>query len=130
MNRNEMTEIEVIFPKAFDADAVVSAIERAGANEALHLTMKTTLKKYPGCTHWHFKTGEESGVLEVTWWPDSEGKRPSRLWLSAHNNRQADWMLEIIPRLKKRIEDKLSAGRRPIRFEQHKSHNERGYENE
>lgn len=108
MRRSEMTETEIDLPVTLDADAVVTAVENVGANEALHVTMKNTLKKYPGCIHWHFKKREERGILEVTWWPDSEGTKSSRLWLSAHNNRQADWMLELIPRLKKGIEAQLS----------------------
>lgn len=108
MRHKEMAEIEIDLPGPLDANAVVAAVERAGTNEALHVTLKTTLKKYSGCTHWHFKKNEERGVLEVTWWPDSEGYKSSRLWLSAHNNRQADWMSELIPRLKREIEDQLS----------------------
>lgn len=108
MRRKEMTEIEIDLPVPLDADAIMAAVELAGTNEALHVTMKSTLKKYPGCTHWHFKRNEKRGVLEVTWWPYSEGKMFSRLWLSAHNNRQADWMSELIPRLKKGIEAQLS----------------------
>lgn len=103
-----MIEIEIDLRETLDADAVVAAVEHVGTSEALFATMKSTLKKFPGCTHWHFKKHKEQGVLEVTWWPGSEGTKPSRLWLSAHNNRQADWMLELIPRLKSGIEAQLS----------------------
>lgn len=104
-----MKEIEIDFPVTLDADAVVAAVEHVGTSEALVVTMKSTLKKFPGCTHWHFKTHKERGVLEVTWWPGRKGTKPSRLWLSAHNNRKADWMIDLIPRLKAEIEALLSA---------------------
>jgi dihydroxyacetone kinase-like protein len=35
----------------------------------LRVTLKGTLKKYPGCIHWHLKREGERGTLEMTWSP-------------------------------------------------------------
>ena len=110
-----MDEFDVNMAMTANEDAVAAAVETAGLREALHLTMKTTLKKYPGCIHWHFKRGKEPGILEVTLWPADEENgaagRSDRLWLSVHNNRKANWMGDLIPRLKLRIETELAERR-------------------
>lgn len=106
-----MTEININSPAIIDAEVVITTVERTSAEEALHITMKSALKKFPGCTHWHFKRQDERGILEVTWWPADHRKRTPRLWLSIHNNRKADWMLEAIPRLREKIEAQLLAVR-------------------
>lgn len=104
-----MTDLEITFPMARDADAVVAAVEHVATHEGLHVTMKDTLKKYPECVHWHFKSGKEPGILEVTWWPSGAGERPARLWLSVHKNRMADWIEAFLPRMKVLLEAQLSA---------------------
>jgi len=104
-----MQDFEIDLPSSVDPDAVMRAVENVCAKEALDATLKTTLKKYPGCVHWHFKRHNERGVLEVTWWAREEVAKPSRLWLSIHGNRQADWILELMPRLGKLIEAEISA---------------------
>lgn len=103
-----MIEIDISLPPAVDADLVVETVETSCVGVALQITMKSTLKKFPGCVHWHLKRREERGILEVTWWPADNGTRPPRLWLSIHGNRQADWMRDAMPRLRERIETKLS----------------------
>lgn len=60
--------------------------------EALYLTqtLRSTLGKFPGCTHWHYKLGrpqgKAKGTLEITLWP-----KQHRLWLALHENRKTDW---------------------------------------
>ncbi len=93
--------------KDLDERSVAAAVEDACAAADLCLTMKTSLKKHPGCTHWHFKRPGQRGVLEVTWWPGDADIRPPRLWLSVHGNRQSDWISELMPLLRSRIEDQL-----------------------
>ena len=66
---------------------VESLIEEAASRAGLQATMKSTLARYPGCVHWHFKWGEERGVLEVTYWP-----REGRAWLSTRPGREAGWI--------------------------------------
>ncbi|MEP0521897.1 MAG: hypothetical protein ABJP63_03150 [Hyphomicrobiales bacterium] len=103
-----MTDVDIKLPEFSDTHAVVTAIEDVCAKEALIVSMKSTLKKYPGCIHWHFKRHNERGVLELTWWPCSEAMKPARLWLSAHSNRKAEWMQRLMPRLKTLIEEALA----------------------
>lgn len=104
----EMEDIDIKLPVALDTNTVVAAVEEICANEALQITMKSTLKKYPGCVHWHLKKRDERGILEVTWWPRMQEKKPPRLWLSVHGNRNADWIFQLMPRLKTLIEKQMA----------------------
>lgn len=104
-----MKEVDVQLPTTLNAGAVEATVESIAREAVLTVTMKDTLKKFPGCVHWHLKRGKELGVLEVTWWPDGGKKRASRLWFSAHGNRQAAWMLDLTPTLKRKIEVHLAA---------------------
>ena len=94
-----MIEIEIVWPVdvpvadgAMDVEACCSAV-------GLTQTMRGTLGKYPGCTHWHYKKGAAKGVLEITLWPHQH-----RLWLGVHKNRRAEWMDELLTRLKPEVE--------------------------
>ncbi|MET1413754.1 hypothetical protein ABVF61_15900 [Roseibium sp. HPY-6] len=100
-----MIEHTIDIPQNLDDRTVTAAVQRICAREDLTLGMKTSLKKYPGCTHWHFKRHAEKGILEVTWWPGTGEKRPSQLWLSCHGNRGAAWITELMPRLTMLIEN-------------------------
>jgi len=104
-----MLEYDVAVAKTLEDDAVAVVVQDICGKEGLVLQMKTSLKKYPGCTHWHFKRPTEQGVLEVTWWPGNSEKRPPRLWLSVHGNREAAWISERMPRLGALIEKQLNA---------------------
>ncbi|MEM9432360.1 MAG: hypothetical protein AAGA12_00450 [Pseudomonadota bacterium] len=103
-----MTEYEITVSNRQDGSAVAAVVNDVCMQEGLVLQMKTSLKKYPGCTHWHFKRPDARGIVEVTWWPEATEKSASRLWLSIHGNRQADWTFELMPKLKALIERQLS----------------------
>jgi hypothetical protein len=77
-------------------------IEAACAAEGLRLTLKSTLKAYPGCVHWHYKLGKEAGTLEITLWA---AKR--RMWFKVSTGRQGEWMERTIERLKMKVEREL-----------------------
>lgn len=64
-------------------------------------TFRTTLRSYPGSTHWHFKQGKERGTLEITFWP-----KQRLLWLSSRVGRDADW----IPGVMERVEAGIRGG--------------------
>ena len=102
-----MTEFEINLPDKLDARLVPAVVEEVCASLDLKRKMKSTLKKFPGCVHWHFKKSDEKGVLEVTWWPLDHDAQGSRLWLSVHGDRTADWMLQIMPQIKSMIEATL-----------------------
>ena len=97
-----MREIEVRIAPDAKLDEVEAIIEAACAAEGLRLTLKGTLKQYPGCVHWHYKRSSEPGTLEITLWA---AKR--RLWFKVSAGRQGEWIEGAIGRLKRKIEDKL-----------------------
>ena len=103
-----MREIDINLPELLHVDAVVPAVEGVASDASLQVTMKGTLKKFPGCVHWHFKRKNDPGILEMTWWYSDDENRSPRLWLSIHNNRNADWMLELMPILKRQLEAQLT----------------------
>jgi len=74
-------------------------IEEAAQASGLLTTQVTTLAKYPGCIHWHFKRGKGRGTLEATYWPDQK-----RAWVSYRSGREADWIAPAIQQLKRLAE--------------------------
>jgi hypothetical protein len=79
-------------------------IEEAAQASGLVTTHITTLAKYPGCIHWHFKHGKGSGTLEATYWPDQK-----RAWLSYRSGREADWIAPAIQRMKRIVEKRVKS---------------------
>jgi hypothetical protein len=100
-----MTETPFALPSDSDPAAVEAAIDAALAGAGLRVTMKDTLRQYPGCVHWHAKQGREAGTLELTLWPAK-----GRAWFSVHRNRDAPWIAEAIPALDGDIRRRLGAG--------------------
>jgi len=93
-----MIEVDLPIPPRRAAGTVPGRVERACAAEGLTRTLKSTLAKYPGCIHWHFKKGKERGTLEITWWG-----RERRLWFKISAGRNGDWMAACVRRLKERM---------------------------
>lgn len=102
-----MREIEFRTPQAFDPKKAKAILERAFDKVGLKVTLKTELAGYPGCTHWHLKRGREEGTLEVTMWPKTD-----RIWAKIQAGRVGDWINEVLPSLRRDVEDKLRK-RRP-----------------
>ncbi len=82
-----MKHIEVQIGVAWDTQTVQRAIERIPIRHGLQVTLKGTLRKYPGCVHWHFKRPKQLGTIEATMWPEKR-----RVWLSVQSRRSADWI--------------------------------------
>ena len=80
-------------------ERAIERIDAAIAELGLLTTMKGTLKSFPGCTHWHCKLGTQPGTLEITLWPVKQ-----RAWFKVQSARRADWIVEIIPKLKRLLE--------------------------
>ena len=97
-----MEILEIRLGEFDEAQDVAALIQ--GACEALQLepTLIGTLTTYPGCTHWHYKTGKEKGVLEATYWP-----RENRAWLSYRTGRDAASIVPAIQQIKKSVEGQL-----------------------
>jgi hypothetical protein len=55
-------------------------IEPLAATLGLTCTHRTTLATLPGSQHWHFKLGQQKGVVEITVWK-------SQAWLSIQSGR-------------------------------------------
>jgi len=95
-----MEDVFVVLSGTIDLDEVEAIVDSVCAGVGLYTSMKSTLKQYPGCIHWHFKNGKAAGVLEVTWWPRQQENKDPLLWLSIHGNRLADWIGPLLPKLK------------------------------
>ncbi len=89
-----MREIELLLPTEVDDPAVERLIDEAIAQSGLQVSLRGTLKKYPGCVHWHVKSHGEPGTLEITFWPGQH-----RAWFAIQNGRRAAWIEGAIERL-------------------------------
>jgi hypothetical protein len=97
-----MIEVEIQIPAAIQSDTIISKVEQVCARNDLTLTLEGTLAKYSGCVHWHFKKHKHPGTLEITWW-EKEG----RLWFKVGDHRKGTWIEEVLPTLKRQIEQAL-----------------------
>ena len=78
----------------------VEQVERAILDARLTVTLRGTLKSYPGCIHWHVKSGRERGTLELTFFPET-----GELTFKVAKNRDAPWILAA----RRQLEDLLSS---------------------
>lgn len=101
-----MVNYEVNVPSGTDMKEVEQLIEACCEEEGLHITLKSTLSKYPGCIHYHYKKGTERGTLEITIWP-----KEHRIWFSVQAGRTADWIVESLSQLEEGIVSKISRSR-------------------
>jgi hypothetical protein len=92
-------EVEINIPDIHDTAAVMRRVESVLASHQLTVRSRGTVKSYPGCTHWHWKNGNQSGTLEVTLWPAGR-----RLWFKVQAGRFAPWIDQLIPALKADLE--------------------------
>jgi hypothetical protein len=101
-----MKDIPIIVPRKAKPDQIANAIVRAIGELSLIVTMRETLKKFPGSIHWHIKNGRERGTLEITYWPEEH-----RAWFTIQDGRKADWIEEKISLLDMAIRKNLKAGK-------------------
>jgi hypothetical protein len=97
-----MTELELTLPTGVNFGLVEQVVEECCAAAGLIKTLKDTLKKYPGCLHWHYKQPGQNGTLEITLWPAGR-----RLWFKVQSRRRALWIEEVTPILQARVEQDL-----------------------
>jgi hypothetical protein len=76
-----METIEIALPAQLASDHLIALIERIGVDASLVVIMRTTLRTYPGSTHWHVQQPGARGVLEITYWPSQQ-----RLWFAVHDH--------------------------------------------
>lgn len=89
-----MRDVEIPLPSAAPLDRIAQVFDETIEQSGLLVTLRGTLKKFPGSTHWHLKRGRESGTLEVTLWPEQR-----RAWFTEQHGRVAPWIDAEIVRL-------------------------------
>ena len=75
-----------------------AAIEMALSDAGVNVTLRGTLRAYPGCHHWHLKQPGMSGTLELTFWPET-----GRIWFKIAANRHAEWMEAAMRAIENRL---------------------------
>ncbi|MEI7986041.1 MAG: hypothetical protein WCI55_10470 [Armatimonadota bacterium] len=59
-----------------------------------NIAVRSSLKSFPGCVHWHIKHNvENGGTLEFTILPTGE------CWLSVHRNRHKPWIVDVLKQI-------------------------------
>lgn len=82
-----MQHFEIPLPEQAECAAIEAAIDHALSATGLTVTLRDTLKKYPGCIHWHARSSRRPGTLEITLWPQKH-----RAWLTIQSGRRAEWI--------------------------------------
>ena len=99
-----LTRFDIPWPSG---DVLDRGVTEALANElGLRVTLFCSLATLPGSHHYHFKSGERPGTLELTLRPD---KREA--WFSIHSNRNSDWMEETVVEFSKRLAEATTTDR-------------------
>jgi hypothetical protein len=86
-----MKEIEIPLPRNADCLLVSKTIEKICISSGLRVTLKASLSKFPGSTHWHIKRRDDKGTIEITLWPAKH-----RMWFSIQDGRVGAWIEEKI----------------------------------
>jgi hypothetical protein len=98
----EMREIQIPITHDADPRAIERAIDQAIADSGLNVTLRASLRKFPGCVHWHVKHACDAGTLEITFWPAGQ-----RAWFTIQDGRRADWIDGQAPLLADAIRGRL-----------------------
>ncbi|HXI85085.1 MAG TPA: hypothetical protein VNL17_13445 [Verrucomicrobiae bacterium] len=98
-----MQNIEIELPPSANLSKAEKTIEATLAAVGLQASPRETLKKFPGCIHWHAKIPGQSGTLELTLWPQQH-----RAWISIQDGRAADWINKKLPELQKVLDRRLA----------------------
>ena len=61
-------------------------------------TLSGTLRKYPGCLHYHFKAGRHPGTLEVTVMPQQR-----QVWVEVRSNRSGQAVVQALSMLQEQF---------------------------
>jgi hypothetical protein len=99
-----MQNIELELPPTTNLSAAEKAIDITLAALGLEVALRGTLKKFPGCIHWHAKNPGQSGTLELTLWPQQH-----RAWITIQSGRAAKWIAERLPEVQDAIYQHLEA---------------------
>ena len=102
-----MRNIEIELPPAANPAQAEQAVEAALAATGLEVALRGSLRKFPGCIHWHARQPGRSGTLEVTLWPEQH-----RAWLTIQSGRAAGWIAAKLPEIRAALGQGLAA--RPL----------------
>jgi hypothetical protein len=97
-----MIDVDIPLPVDVDCGVIEKAIDETIPALGLTTTMRDTLKKYPGCVHWHVKYGRRPGTLELTLWPQQQ-----RAWFSVQSGRTAPWIEGKMQAMHEAIQERL-----------------------
>ncbi|MDZ4717590.1 MAG: hypothetical protein SH847_03905 [Roseiflexaceae bacterium] len=92
----------IVLPSRASTAMVTETKEAVLIDANLCITMKSTLKQYPGCIHWHIQSGRNSGTLELTFWPHAR-----QVWFSIQHGRRAPWIDTLLPELQQMLQEQL-----------------------
>ncbi len=84
-----MIDFEIEIPVECAIESLEAEVEAWANSVGLTCTLKSSLCKFPGSVHWHFKRGATRGTLEATLSPSQR-----RLWCSVQAGRVGDWQEE------------------------------------
>jgi hypothetical protein len=87
-----MQNIEIILAPTTDPCGAEMKIAATLMTAGLDISRRGTLKKFPGCIHWHAKRRGQAGTLEITLWP-----RQHRAWITIQSGRRANWITDQLP---------------------------------
>jgi len=99
-----MGVIEIELPRDAKLSNVEKSIDAALAAVGLQVSLRGTLKKFPGCTHWHARSPGQSGTLELTLWPQQH-----RAWITIQSGRTAEWITKKLPEVQNALQRRLAA---------------------
>ena len=98
-----MQNIEIQLPPTASLSKAEKAIDATLAAVGLEVSLRGTLKQFPGCTHWHARSAGQSGTLELTLWPQQH-----RAWITIQSGRAADWIAERLPEVQSALHQHLA----------------------
>ena len=97
-----MIDVDIPLPVDVECSVVEKAIDETIPALGLTTTMRDTVKKYPGCVHWHVKYGRRPGTLELTLWPQQQ-----RVWFSVQSGRTVPWIEGKMQAMHEAIQERL-----------------------
>lgn len=103
----KMQEVEFVIPKRCNLEGAEKLIEEVCNAMGLEVAMKGSLSAYPGSIHWHYKMGrKQKGTLELTLFMAGR-----RIWAQVQSSRNAQWIDDVLPKVRRSIESRLRRGR-------------------
>ena len=117
LKSNQVREIDIPLPRNADCLLVSKTIEEICVSNGLRVTLKATLGKFSGSTHWHVKSGNDKGTLEITLWPAQH-----RAWFSIQDGRVGAWIEKKVALFQDSFQRVFQESHAPTTILKRKSH--------